>query len=245
MRAKLQTPRAVIFDYGETLAHEDGFDSEAGFSAILKYACKNSRNADGAQLLDAFGGCYRQLRQNAHGAGVEIPNIQRWKWLFEMYDLEFTLSSEQLEPIFWDAAAPCVQTPGMEALLALLRRKGICTGVISNMGFSGDALKARLERLYPEHHFEFVMSSADYVLRKPNPLLFQLALKKAGCSAQEAWFCGDNPAMDIVGAANAGITAVYYDCDLGCAYREPGFVENMPDCIRIEDWKELISMLEA
>jgi len=244
MLLSIQRPRAVIFDYGETLAHEDGFDARKGFEAILEYAVRNPLQADADELLSSFGGCYQQLRLNAHAAGVEIPNIQRWRWLFEMYGLEFSLAPEALEPIFWDAAAPCIPTPNMPQLLALLRGKGILSGVISNMGFSGRALAARLKRLFPGHQFAFVMSSADYVLRKPNPLLFELALKKAGCSAGDAWFCGDNPAMDIVGAHAAGMLPVFYDCDLGCAYREPGTVEEMPPCIRIGDWVELMDMLK-
>ena len=34
--------------------------------------------------------------------------------------------------------------------------------------------------------------SCEYVFRKPNPLLFELALKKAGLPASDVWFCGDN-----------------------------------------------------
>ena len=59
-------------------------------------------------------------------------------------------SDEELEEIFWNAAAPCEPTPNMERLLALLREKSIKTGVISNMGFSGASLKKRLKRLFPE-----------------------------------------------------------------------------------------------
>ena len=241
----MNLPKAMIFDYGETLAHEDNFLPLHGFEAILKYAVRNPSGADAQALLSAFRKCFAQLRLSAHSIGVEIPNVRRWKWLFEMFDLEFSLPAETLEPIFWDAAAPCEPTPGIEELLALLRAKGITTGVVSNMGFSGAALSARLERLFPQHQFKFVISSADYVLRKPNLHLFQLALKKAGCRAEDAWFCGDNPAMDIAGAAGAGMTAVYYDCDLGCAYREKESVDEMPECIRIEDWRQLQALLEA
>ena len=38
MSAPLQTPRFVLFDYGETLAHEDDYRAQDGFDAILKYA---------------------------------------------------------------------------------------------------------------------------------------------------------------------------------------------------------------
>lgn len=238
-------PRFIIFDYGETLAHEDGFYPNLGFAALLEHAVKNPRGMDGNTLLDAFAACFKQLRLNAHAAGVEIPNRHRWKWLFEMFDLEFSLPEDELETTFWNAAAPCVPTPGMVVLLSILREQGIGTGVVSNMGFTGTALKRRLEGLFPEHNFQFIMSSADYVLRKPNPHLFELAIKKSGCPADEIWFAGDNPAMDIVGAANAGLTPVYYDRDLGCSYRETPHVDVMPPCIRIADWSELYTFLKT
>lgn len=238
-------PKFIIFDYGETLAHEEGFHPDRGFAAILPYAAQNPQNLDADALLSSFAKCFRQLRLDAHGVGVEIPNRRRWRWLFEMYDLEFTLPEEELETIFWNAAAPCEPTPGMQELLAKLREKNIGTGVVSNMGFSGEALTLRLQTLFPEHSFRFIMSSADYVLRKPNPRLFELAVKKSGCTAEECWFAGDNPAMDILGAAGAGLTPVYYARDLGCSYREISSVSEMPPCIRIEDWSELYPLLQA
>jgi len=30
------------------------------------------------------------------------------------------------------------------------------------------------------------------MFRKPNPMLFELALKKAGLNAGDVWFCGNN-----------------------------------------------------
>lgn len=245
MPADLKNVRAVLFDYGETLAHEDGFDPKNGFAALLEHAAANPMQADATTLLSAFGDCYYQLRLDAHEAGAELPNLLRWKWLFEMHELEFHLNPVQIETIFWDAAAPCVPTPSMPELLALLRKKGVRSGVVSNMGFSGQCLKHRLQHLFPDHHFDFVMTSADYLIRKPDPHLFALALKKARCRADEALFCGDNPGMDILGAHRAGITPVFYDRDLGCAYRKPTYLDQMPPCIRISDWSQLHEALQA
>ena len=238
-------PRFVIFDYGETLAHEDDFRPERGFQAILERATRNPRGADADALLEAYRECFQALRLRAIEAGAEIPNQQRLKWLFEMFDLEFSLGPDALETLYWDATAPCESTPGMPELLARLRALGIGTGVLSNMGFTGASLRLRLERLFPEHRFQFVISSADYVLRKPDPHLFALALKRAGCAAEDTWFLGDNLRMDIAGAAAAGMTAVHYDRDLGCAYREPAAVETMPPCLRVTDWSELYPYFEA
>lgn len=242
METIISHPGFVLFDYGETLAHEADYRPEAGFEALLNCARSNPQNVNADTLLAAFRSAFQTLRRQAHAAGLEIPNQLRWKWLFEYFDLEFDLDVAELETLYWDAAAPCVQTPGMSELLGLLRHHGIGTGVVSNMGFSGRSLCHRLQALFPEHSFSFVLSSADYVLRKPNPRLFALAVKKSGCSPQKCWFLGDNLAADVAGAAAAGLNAVYYDRDLGCAYRESATVEPMPRCVRISDWSELYGL---
>ena len=72
----LQTPRFLLFDYGETLAHEDDYRAQDGFNAILKYADPPA-NVDGDALLTAFRETFHELRRKAHAAGVEIPNRQR------------------------------------------------------------------------------------------------------------------------------------------------------------------------
>ena len=41
--------------------------------------------------------------------------------------------------------------------------------------------------------------------------IFRLALKRAGCSPEEAVVVGDSWASDIVGARNAGIRAVWFN----------------------------------
>ena len=245
MSIQLQRPGFVLFDYGETLAHEADYRPEAGFAAILPHARQNPGGADAQTLLADFRACFHDLRRRTHAAGAEIPNRQRWRWLFEMYDLEFDLPMDALETLYWNAAAPCAPTPGVEGLLERLRKSGVGSGVISNMGFSGDALRARLENLFPQHRFDFVLSSADYVLRKPDPHLFALALHKCGYAARAVWFLGDNPETDIQGAARAGLTPIFYARDLSCAYRELPRVEALPPCMRVDDWSQLYSVFDA
>lgn len=236
-------PKLLIFDYGETLGHEDDFLAREGFAAILPYAVENPLNAGADKLFQDYRSAYFELRKEAHRLGLELPNIRRWQWLFDIYGLKFSRSMEELEEIFWNAAAPCVPTPNMPELLALLREKKIRTGVISNMGFSGASLKKRLEALFPEHRFDFVISSADYILRKPNKRIFELGLRMGGCSAEDAWFLGDNLRCDIAGAASAGIRPIHYDRDLGCAYRENEEIRDLPEYTRVTDWSEVIEMI--
>ncbi len=57
--------------------------------------------------------------------------------------------------------------------------------------------------------FDFVVFSQDHGVEKPDKRIFKIALKEAGCSADEMVHVGDSLESDIQGAQNAGIQAVW------------------------------------
>lgn len=136
--------------------------------------------------------------------------------------------------------------PGVTEMLKSIKYMDIRTGVISNIGFSGAALKRRIDRLLPDNQFEFIIASSEYMFCKPSHYLFELALVKAGVSARETWFCGDNPRADIEGAAAVGIHPIWYEClTVENPWCEKG--AKAPECAHahIHDWREFIDMLSA
>ena len=122
----------------------------------------------------------------------------------------------------------------------------IRSGVISNIGFSGHALKNRINRLLPDNRFEFIIASSEYMVRKPNPLIFRLALSKANLSADEVCYCGDNTENDVMGAYGAGIFPVWYHSLIQNDWRDET-LDKKPECehLYINDWLELIDVLEG
>lgn len=117
--------------------------------------------------------------------------------------------------------------------MKLLQQKQIRTGVISNISYSGDALTKRLNRLLPENNFEFIIASSDYIFRKPNKRIFQLALEKADLQAEDVWYIGDQYQCDVVGAKEAGMFPIWYTAAID-------FKQDMEqDCMKVSSWKEL------
>lgn len=62
-----------------------------------------------------------------------------------------------------------------------------------------------------DHYFDGVVLSEDIGVNKPNPAIFEHALRVADVSAAEALMIGDNFEVDIEGAQRVGIDQVYYD----------------------------------
>ena len=108
----------------------------------------------------------------------------------------------------------------------------------------GSALRRRIDTLLPNHHFELILASSDYGLRKPDERLFRVALEKAELKPEEVWFCGDTYDKDIEGARTAGIMAVLYqgqaDGDILRQHVQKGTEWDTPI---IADWAALIEIL--
>lgn len=238
-------PKMILFDYGYTLIHEQRFDSERGTDAVLKYAKRNKNNMSAKEISDFSNKLFDEISKCTRINGLDIHNRMFQKLLYEYLEIDFNLKPVEFEKIFWDNAAPGIIMPDADKIIYYINTKGIRSGVISNISFSGEALTERINRLLPDNRFEFIIASSEYVLRKPNPILFKIALKKAGLKPDEVWFCGDSTTADVKGASSAGIFPVWYESRLECYYRDKS--ENVtPVCehLHIREWTELIELLE-
>ena len=55
---------------------------------------------------------------------------------------------------------------------------------------------------------EYASRKRATVIGKPSPLMFEIALERAGCGKEEAVMVGDQVDTDIAGASNAGIDSI-------------------------------------
>jgi putative hydrolase of the HAD superfamily len=96
---------------------------------------------------------------------------------------------------------------GAAQLLDGLRERGIRLGVGSDM--TADWQIKKLDKLKLLDKLDFIVTSEEAGVEKPELKLFQLCAKKAGCAMEECLFVGDNLKKDVLGALNAGMDAVW------------------------------------
>jgi len=56
-----------------------------------------------------------------------------------------------------------------------------------------------------------LITSEEFGCAKPDPAIFQIALDRAACTSKEAVMIGDSWPIDILGAVNCGIRAVWFN----------------------------------
>lgn len=241
----MKKPEMILFDYGHTLVHEPKWDYMSGEKAVFEHITDNPYNITPKQInefsIDLFKK-YEIFRQQ----GFEPSALQTLQYKYGYFDLKFDVSYEEIQQILWDNTSQCYPMPEIENVLEYLNNNNIRTGVISNIGWTGKALKSRLDKVLPNNKFQFIIASSDYGFRKPDRRLFDLALKKANLKSSEVWYCGDSVKYDITGAHNSGIFPILYENrDVS-----PVVYSALPDIseidfnfLHIHCWNELIKFL--
>lgn len=143
------------------------------------------------------------------------------------------LDSEFAEAALWvEPIAGCRE--GLRALADV----GVRLGVVSNAdGIMGQRL-AQLEicQVGPGLgvEIECVIDSGSVGIMKPDPRIFEAALDVTGVTADAAWYVGDMPAIDVVGARRAGLRPFLmdpFDLHHDADYDRTGSLSELADLI--------------
>lgn len=241
----MRKPDMIFFDYGHTLCYEPVQDYQAGWSAVMEHAVENPRGITAVELNDLCMGTYRKLFSQMRPLELETDGFNLDATIYDYLGLKFDVPLEELEYIRWCATEPIYPMEGIERFLSLCAGLGIRTAVISNISFSGNVLRRRIDEALPFHNFEFVVASSECVFRKPSEWIFRRAMGLAGVEPEQCWFIGDDVRCDIEGAARAGIWPIWFKCPLKCTYKPEARIP--PQCMykRVSDWDELGDILRS
>lgn len=245
----MKRPKMIMFDYGHTLMYEPDWNAHRGNCELLKYAIKNPNNCSSADMQREIDCVFCEIAKVRQTLDYDIPCTTGERLAYGRLGLEFSLTPLEQEIVFRTAASPGAFMPNADIMLDYLNSQNIRTAVISNNDWSGQALKHTIDRLLPNNKIEFVVSSCEYMIRKPDKRLFEIALNKAGLDAEQVWYCGDKTEKDVCGAHYAGMFPVLYQYQ-GVI---PGGIPRRSDMdiptvdfeyLRLNDWCQLIDILE-
>jgi len=153
-----------------------------------------------------------------HEGADETPFIHWWEVLLAEAGVKLvSLRVRSIPWVLYEDVLPTVK---------ILKQRGLTLGLITNFFMGGIGL---------ESHLDFVVTAKEVGVDKPAPPIFLAALKRAGVSAQEALYIGDQYQTDVVGARGVGITPILVDrFDLA---------PEVSDCPRIHSLTELVQYL--
>ncbi len=139
---------------------------------------------------------------------------------------------ESIRSVFEDPSSVRLY-PETPTVLASLRDRGYRTGLISN---HHDGLLRILKHYQLEPWLNTITYSQEAGAEKPNPDVFALALRRAGCKPYEAVHIGDSIEADVEGARRSGIAPIWINRRR---------IDRSPGCPVIHTLDELIPMLDS
>jgi putative hydrolase of the HAD superfamily len=232
--ARPPVPAAVVFDLWGTLIESDEFSAIKGNARLLALA---GSDVPLESLLAFEARILRDVEPREDESRLEFTRQGLQRLLNDRFGIRSPLDLAEQEWEYWSASMDIRLVDGVPRMLDELARRSIRRAVISNSSFTEDTIRRTLADLGVADRFEFVVSSADYGVRKPHPAIFEAALSRLGLGPHEAWFAGDNVAYDLEGGLAAGMFTVLF--------RPPD--DEPPGLVgyrRIERWSELAGLLD-
>ena len=206
----------IIFDYFETLLNSRSMDFNRGLRVFWERYYRDRCPFD---EMKAYGEAMFDEMLLWHKRGLEFPFV---KEELPMYAKKFggdVVSMDAVEEA--DFLMNCNDfelAQGTDEVLEMCSKKNIPMYVLSNSGFTGDALMQILDRFGIGGYFRKLWSSADYGKIKPSGDFFELAVKTALEDNPEEergdiLFVGDTYDSDVKGAHDAGIKCAWINKD--------------------------------
>ena len=203
-------PPLVLFDLDDTL-----FDHRGSSRRTLAHMA-HDWPALARLSLDQLWDHYHRILEELHvrvmrgQLSPEDSRTQRSARLFA--DCGETLSAAEAERFGIDfrEAYQRLRFPvdGAAELLAAVRRQSR-VGIVSNNLTAEQEDKLRHCGL--DSLIDFMVTSEDVGMLKPEPGIFQAALAAGGFGAEQAVMVGDNWEVDIVGALAVGLRCIWFD----------------------------------
>jgi len=189
--------RAILFDLDGTL-----FDRDATVQRVLAWQVAAFRAELPSGRAPEF--IARVTALDAHGHHDKRDVYER---IARQFGLDEGCCDRLIETFWQQYHALALAMPDAVPVLEALRSRGFRTGIVTN-GTSA-VQDGTIDALGLRPRVDAVLVSEREGLRKPDAALFQRAVARLACRAQECWFVGDHPTVDVDGARGAGLRAVW------------------------------------
>lgn len=228
--------KAVFFDFFNTLVYFDPPREKHYADTAAEFGVRISPQAVAAALPEADAWWRSENSRSPIKDREQAGKFDAYRGygLRILKDAENTVSPDQALQMLAKAFALGFNLENFaDSLPALqaLKVKNIQTGVISNIG---EQIDSYLDKAGFTGYITHKVTSFEAGYDKPQPQIFQLALKKAGVTAAEALFVGDQYDLDVLGARSAGIKPILINRD---------GADGKYDCIVINDLSQVVDYL--
>jgi putative hydrolase of the HAD superfamily len=187
--------------FGET-------DYDAGQRVILSSV--HPSNALDRDAFDRFEDeFFAKIDFYRQQANLECNLLHYYELVSRYFGIQFDKSHEELCRQYHLAAENILPLPGAQRVLAELKSAGFLLGLVTNTSLPHSVIATEFQQLGLYAYFDAVVCSSEIVFRKPDPAMFEVALRSLKIAPDQAMFVGDDYHADILGAKNIGMKTIW------------------------------------
>lgn len=229
--------QAVIFDLDNTLYDYASLDQEAA-DRVRDLVCRHFGVSE-AGYEEAFVCGRRETKEQLGDTGASHNRMLYFQKTLEHLDHKPLSLSLQMYETYWGTFLTKMKLyPGVRGLLDKLHGRGIKVAVCTDL--TAHIQHRKLEALGLVDDIDCLVTSEEAGREKPGPEIFALCLEKLKVSPAEACFVGDDHKRDIMGAAAAGMHAVWFH-----PQGEPAGGDDSITCDVVTDYAQLDKLLDS
>ncbi len=202
----------LIFDYFKTIIHNRSMDFNRGLKAMWE---KYYKDKCSFEEISVYGEELFQHMLEVHKQGFEYAFVKdELPKYAERYGGDIIKMTVEEKADFLMKCNEMENVSYIPEALAEFDKMGIQMYVLSNSGFTAEALSIVLEKLGIRKYFKKIWSSADYGKIKPSREFFEMAIEyvlldNPAEKRENIVFVGDTYNSDVKGANDAGIDAIW------------------------------------
>lgn len=196
--------KGILLDIDNTVYRYDPCHKKAQQAAyeLYKELCEPISKANFERACDTARKQIKTRTKNQAASHSRLLYFQRM--LENRFGCTCYKESLKLERIYWQTFLKVIKLePWVMPFLKEIRRGKLKVAFVTDL--TAEIQMRKLDKLGLSAWTDFLVSSEEAGIEKPDPKIFQLALKKINCSPKEVLLIGDNKKRDVF----KGMTTFY------------------------------------
>lgn len=197
----------IILDLDNTL-YEYKTPHLASMQQVFK-ALSENYNLKKDQAEAYFQESRKKIHKELHGHAASHNRLLYFQLLLERINAN-PFHALSLYELYWDTflSHMSLYPKAMEWLINCKKENkniAVLTDLTAHIQYR------KIYTLKIQDYIDYIITSEEVGIEKPNPKMFQKALDKLKCKPEEAVMIGDNFEKDIKGATDFGIKAIWFN----------------------------------
>lgn len=199
--------KGVLIDLGNTIWHNCNPDFKKALKVL--YELNNNHQVSLEEFL-SFSSDFTDQVYNQRSE-FEIRFQDFLHFLKTYFHLAYSIEDIEVEYQFSKIYEKLELVPDIVHFLKYCAENKIEVVALSNSTFTSTILEKQAQDLKIDKYFKKILSSADYVFRKPNTNFFKIGISCFNCEKKEILYIGNDLYCDIYGASKTGLNAIWFN----------------------------------